>query len=187
MKEFLISELGENDGVKIYELQQKRLEKLIQEIKNKSETQTKCLKETILPRIAIYQVLSENEKYSKHALNLIEKYLCDVVAVSQHETYVKLQKFPCFYGIFKKGMIYNVTKKDLWEADITPKEKGSFGVNIKKCLWYDACKENGCPEICKFFCECDDIIYVGLRKMEFKRTKTLARGGDCCDFRYYKK
>lgn len=187
MKDFLIDELGKDDGEKIYNLQQERLKKLVSEIKDKSEAQIKCLSTTILPRIALYQILCEDEKCSDRAINIIERYICESGAVPSHETYVKLQKVPCFYGIFKKGMIYTVANKGLWQSKLAPKEKGSFGIDITKCLWHDSCKEYGCPEICKFFCECDDIIYAGLRKMEFKRTKTLGRGGDCCDFRFYKK
>jgi hypothetical protein len=83
-------------------------------------------------------------------------------------------------------MIHEVIKKDLWEADVIADEKDHFEVDIKKCLWHDACVENGCPEICKYFCECDDVIYADLKRMEFKRKNTIGRGGSCCDFCYYK-
>ncbi|MDO4829326.1 MAG: L-2-amino-thiazoline-4-carboxylic acid hydrolase, partial [Clostridia bacterium] len=39
------------------------------------------------------------------------------------------------------------------------------------------------PELCPCFCDRDDITYDGLHpKLYWHRTKTLGRGGDCCDF-----
>ena len=58
---------------------------------------------------------------------------------------------------------------------------------MKKCLWNTACVENDCEELCSLFCDVDDITYGGLKKIVFKRTKTLGYGGDCCDFHFYKK
>ena len=58
---------------------------------------------------------------------------------------------------------------------------------MKKCLWHRACIENGCENLCSLFCDVDDVTYGELRKIGFKRTKTLGHGGDCCDFHFYKK
>lgn len=60
-------------------------------------------------------------------------------------------------------------------------------MTVKKCLWHTACVENGCEELCPLFCDVDDITYGGLKKIGFKRTKTLGYGGDRCDFHFYKK
>lgn len=39
------------------------------------------------------------------------------------------------------------------------------------------------PELCHCFCDSDDITYDGLHpKLVWHRTRTLGRGGDCCDF-----
>jgi len=48
-------------------------------------------------------------------------------------------------------------------------------------------QENGCPELCPLFCDVDDVTYGGLHKLGFSRTKTLGCGGDCCDFRFFKR
>ena len=58
---------------------------------------------------------------------------------------------------------------------------------ITKCLWHTACVENGCPELCRLFCDVDDVTYGGLNKIGFSRTKTLGYGGDCCDFHFFRK
>lgn len=54
---------------------------------------------------------------------------------------------------------------------------------MTKCPYHDASVHYGCPELCHCFCDSDDITYDGLHpKLYWHRTKTLGRGGDCCDF-----
>ena len=57
----------------------------------------------------------------------------------------------------------------------------------QRCLWHTACAENGCAELCRLFCESDNVTYGGLRKIGFSRTKTLGCGGNCCDFHFFRK
>ena len=42
-------------------------------------------------------------------------------------------------------------------------------------------------ELCRLFCDVDDVTYGGLCKLGFARTKTLGYGADCCDFRFCRK
>ena len=62
-------------------------------------------------------------------------------------------------------------------------DRGTWRVDMTKCPYYDTCVQYGCPELCHCFCDSDDITYDGLHpKLYWHRTKTLGRGGDCCDF-----
>ena len=52
-----------------------------------------------------------------------------------------------------------------------------------ECPYYDTCTEYGCPELCRCFCDSDDISYTGLHpKLIWERSMTLGRGNDRCDF-----
>ena len=31
--------------------------------------------------------------------------------------------------------------------------KDYYDITIQKCLWHTACVENGCPELCRLFCD----------------------------------
>ena len=71
--------------------------------------------------------------------------------------------------------------------DLAPKElqtgNGVWRVDMMKCPYHDTCTEYGCPELCRCFCDSDDISYTGLHpKLIWHRTKTLGRGDDRCDF-----
>ena len=62
-------------------------------------------------------------------------------------------------------------------------DRGTWRVDMTKCPYYDTCVQYGCPELCPCFCDSDDITYDGLHKnLVWRRTKTLGRGDDCCDF-----
>ena len=52
-----------------------------------------------------------------------------------------------------------------------------------RCPYFETCKRYGCPEITRCFCDGDDAGYGNLSpKLIWGRTKTIGRGGDCCDF-----
>lgn len=55
--------------------------------------------------------------------------------------------------------------------------------NIVRCPYFETCRRYGCPEITRCFCDGDDAGYGNLHpKLNWGRTKTIGRGGDCCDF-----
>lgn len=54
---------------------------------------------------------------------------------------------------------------------------------IVRCPYLETCKRYGCPEITRCFCGGDDAGNGNLHpKLKWGRTKTIGRGGDCCDF-----
>ena len=55
--------------------------------------------------------------------------------------------------------------------------------NIVRCPYFETCKRYGCPEITRCFCDGDDAGYGDLHpRLIWGRTRTIGRGGDCCDF-----
>ena len=54
--------------------------------------------------------------------------------------------------------------------------------DITQCPYCKYLTEIGCPEIIRFSCEIDDCIYGSLPGLEFRRTGTLGKGADKCDF-----
>ena len=144
------------------------------------------LEQTILPRIALFEALEEQVSSSEEATELMRGYMMDVVAAKKHASTAGMQVVPGFFAIYKRVFLRVMGISDLWGSAQT---HGSdfFDARITKCLWHNACVENGCPELCPLICDVDDVNYGGLRKMGFSRTKTLGYGGDCCDFHFYRK
>lgn len=52
------------------------------------------------------------------------------------------------------------------------------------CPVVDALAEMGMPEVAPVMCAIDQIYSQGYRGIKFRRTKSVAEGDDCCDYRY---
>ena len=186
INEFLNEEFGVENGKEIFSKQEMILDDLIKNIKDKSRNQKKTLIQTILPRIALYKAMRKKELSDEEVYKHMQKYMLDIVAKQKHLSMIKMEKVPCFYFLYSNIFLRVVRKTDLWES--TQKhDRKSFDVTMKKCLWHTACVENDCAELCHLFCDVDNVTYGELKKIGFKRTKTLGYDGDCCDFHFYKK
>ena len=186
IKTFLIEEFGVDNGKELFNKQEIMLNELIKNTKNKSENQMKTLVQTILPRIALYKVLSEEEFSEEDTYQYMRKYMIDKVAKKKHSSTAKMELVPGFYTIYSKIFLKIMRTTDLQESEQN-EGKNYYDITIKKCLWHTACVENSCANLCRLFCDVDDVTYGGLKKIGFTRTKTLGYGGDCCDFHFYKK
>ena len=186
INEFLNEEFGVENGKEIFSKQEMILDDLIKNIKDKSKNQKKTLIQTILPRIALYKSMQKKELSDEEVYKHMQKYMLDIVAKQKHLSMIKMEKVPCFYFLYSNIFLKVVRKNDLWESTQN-KEKNSFDVTMKKCLWHTACVENDCAKLCHLFCDVDNVTYGGLEKLGFSRTKTLGYGKDCCDFHFYKK
>lgn len=186
IKRFLTEQLGSDIASELFARQSELLEQLVASTHGKSASQTQELKQTIIPRVALYKALMGGPLPHKQALALMRAYMMDVVAAEKHASTAKMEAIPGFFGIYKRVFLHVIRTSDLWEST-QAHGRDFFDASITKCLWHDACVENGCPELCPLFCDVDDVNYGGLSKMGFSRTKTLGYGGDCCDFHFYRR
>ncbi len=186
IKAYLLEEFGTDKGNALFDKQEKQLDALIKNTTGKTENQMKTLIQTILPRIALYKVM-QNEGFSQDdTVENMRKYMIDKVAAKKHASTAKMEKVPGFYSIYSNIFLKIMRTTDL-QVSTQKCGEGFYDVTITKCLWHTACVENGCAELCRLFCDVDDVTYGGLKKIGFTRTKTLGYGGDCCDFHFYKK
>lgn len=186
IKAYLIEELGNDRGSRVFAEQEKVLSTLINNTKGKSENQMKTLTQTVLPRIALYKVLLNNDFSEEEVYACVRKYMMEKVAAKKHASTAKMEIVPGFYTIYSKIFLKIMRTTDLQE-NTQSSGKDYYDITITKCLWHTACVENDCPELCHLFCDVDDVTYGGLKKIGFTRTKTLGYGGDCCDFHFFKK
>lgn len=186
IKNFLFSELDTEVAQKIFDEQNNILDKNFLNAFNKTKNQLKTLKNTILPRIALYKALNNYGFSMEDSNNHMKNYMLNYIAKSKHNSMVKMEKVPGFYSLYSKMFLKIMRKTDLQQSKQKHNAK-SFDVTITKCLWHQACVENECPELCRLFCDVDNITYGELNKIGFTRTQTLGYGGDCCDFHFFKK
>lgn len=186
IKSYLTAELGEENGNSLFDSQSEILNTIIESTKGKTENQMKMLIGTILPRIALYKALQKDGFSEEDVHRYMQKYMLDIVAAKKHSSTAKMELFPGFYLIYSKTFLKIMKTTDL-QVSTQNSGKDYYDVTITKCLWHTACVENACEELCRLFCDVDDVTYGGLKKIGFTRTKTLGYGGDCCDFHFFKK
>ena len=183
MDRFFIRVLGENVGKEVMAESREQAAAFLAATQETSLSRRETMRSTILPRTAAYTVL---KRRGLDAEKLMEKYVREVAGPIMHDRYASLEWVPCFFSIFRWAFRKATASSDAWDSTFE-EEKDRFDLTIHKCLWYDTCVECGCPEACRFFCECDNYSFGDLKKVGFRRTQTLGTGGNCCDFHFYKK
>ncbi len=186
IKAFLTGEFEKDRADALFNEQDKTLNSLIENTKDKTKNQMKTLAQTILPRIALYKTLKKAGFPEEDTYKCMRKYMLEVVAAKKHASTAKMEAVPGFYAIYSSVFLKIMRTTDL-QVSTQKHGKDYYDVTITKCLWHTACVENGCAELCSLFCDVDDVTYGGLKKIGFSRTQTLGYGGDCCDFHFYKK
>ena len=180
---FFLLVLGEKAGKEVMVESRDQAAAFLAASLETSPSRRETMRTTILPRTAVYTVL---KRRGLDAEKLMEKYLREVQGPTARDQYAGLEWVPRFFEIFRWAFRKATASSDAWDSTFE-EEKDRFDLTIRKCLWYDTCVECGCPEACRFFCECDNYSFGELKKVGFRRTQTLGTGGDCCDFHFYKK
>ena len=162
-----------------------RLAQLRREYADASRKLRFHLENQILPGIAAYETLQDAMDRDE-ALQTVHGYV-EARAWKLRRMILVLMKLPGLYrrvpGIFSKE-----TPKFFGEtAGFAARERQTSGgvwrIDMTKCPYHDACVRHGCPELCPCFCDSDDITYGQMHpKLIWRRTGTLGRGDECCDF-----
>ena len=180
---FFLRILGEKQGKEVMAESREQAAAFLAATQETSPSRRETMQSTILPRTATYTVL---KRRGLDAEKLMEKYVREVQGPTMHDQYASLEWVPRFFEIFRWAFRKATASSDAWDSTFE-EEKDRFDLTIHKCLWYDTCVECGCPEACRFFCECDNYSFGDLKKVSFRRTQTLGTGGSCCDFHFHKK
>lgn len=162
-----------------------RMQALRAENVGASREKKRHLERQIMPGIAAYEVL-QTVMPKDEALQTVHGYV-EQLAEKTHKYLSAVLRFPGLYrlvpGIFVKSTRTAFGPAAGFAAAELKTDKNTWRIDMTKCPYHDTCVQYGCPELCRCFCDSDDISYVGLHpKLIWHRTKTLGRGGDCCDF-----
>ena len=162
-----------------------RLQSLRQENAGASKEKQRHLEGQILPGIAAYETL-QTVLPKEQALQTVHGYV-EQHAQNFRRTLTKLLRLPGLYRLVP-GIFASMTKKHFGQsAGFAAKEYQTSGgvwrIDMTRCPYHDMCVKYGCSELCRCFCDSDDVSYENLHpQLVWHRTKTLGRGGDCCDF-----
>ncbi len=162
-----------------------RLQALRAENAGASKEKRRHLERQILPGIAAYEVL-QTVMPKDEALATIHGYV-ERLARSTHKYLAAVLHIPGLYRLVPGTFVKSTRTAFGPAAGFAAKElhtdKNIWRVDMTKCPYHDTCVQYGCPELCRCYCDSDDISYNGLHpKLVWQRSKTLGRGNDCCDF-----
>ena len=137
----------------------------------------------ILTTIALYEVLQQHGKSEPEAFGIISRAMWGALTP---RTYQKLAQLPFFLPAMKKVLPFGFRHgsgagwRYTWHLDEDGKNRFHFECN--ECLYRHIFGERGLMKLGAMFCHSDVINFGNLPYTDFRRTKTLCQGGDCCDF-----
>lgn len=146
------------------------------------------LVQNILPGLAMYQTLLEKHQGDRQAA------LSEIKPLFKTWTehlYGRLMRsfrwlpapflfFRLSFAIQRRQFADNIFKTHMIENSARRIAMDQFG-----CPYLETLAAHGAPELTPFYCQIDDWMAEMLPpQIAFRRTQTLARGGDRCDFRY---
>ena len=163
----------------------RRLAQLRMENKDASKEKQRHLEGQILPGIAVYETL-KTVMTPEEAFRTVHGYV-EAYALSARKMLVGLLRLPELYRLIPGISVRMMHKIFNGAAGFAANEYRTAGgvmrIDMVKCPYHETCVRYGCPELCACFCDSDDIAYDNMHpKLLWHRTKTLGRGGDCCDF-----
>lgn len=162
-----------------------RLQSLRAEYAGASKELWRHLEKQILPGIAAYETL-QSVMAKEEAFQTIHGYV-EKKARRQKKLFLRLLHIPGLYRRVPQIFAEQTPKLFGETAGFAAREiqttGGVWRIDMIRCPYHDVCAAHGCPDLCTCFCDSDDITYAGMHpKLLWHRTKTLGRGGDCCDF-----
>lgn len=179
-------DIGRDKADIIAKIAQKRYEELLLENKSDSKALRAHSFKRIYPSIAVYGSLKSAGIGSEKAVWYIREYFQRFSA----KTVPHIQRLIRVLGVARKmpKLFFKISVKNFGEDagfkyDFPESHGNEARFNIVKCPYFEICTRYGCPEITRAFCDGDDAGYGNLHpKLIWGRTKTIGRGGDCCNF-----
>ena len=179
-------EIGNARAERIAAKAQKRYEEICRENVSDSKALRAHTYARIYPAIAVYEALRSGGIGQERAVWYIREYFQRFSA----KLVPYLQRAIRALGLAKRipalfmKMSLQSFGPDAGFGYEFPESRGNEArFNIVKCPYYETCLRNGCPEITRALCDGDDAGYGHLHpRLIWGRTKTIGRGGDCCDF-----
>ncbi|MDR0424725.1 MAG: L-2-amino-thiazoline-4-carboxylic acid hydrolase [Clostridiales Family XIII bacterium] len=165
-----------------------RYEALIRENPQTDKSLIRHVHGAILPAIAIREVLPENGYDKDECIRLIRASALDNARPMQ-KVFSAAGRLPFFFAFFRvmcKNAMPLMFSDGGWAFQWKTNSKTAIEWDCTQCIYHDLFVQYGVPELTPIFCECDDVIYGNIPTARWGRSKTIGRGADVCDFRFYK-
>ena len=177
-----------SEGAKVFQQTEARYQDLLRgEDEPDSAAIQEHLRRNLFPAMAFYQTLREREISQEKALEYVRRETRRA-AESKRERMRKLAGFPFTYRLYRmtvKRYMKKFFPEEGWRTEWVRRDGQEIHFNLHRCIYWDLTNAHGCPELCRVYCENDDIVFSGLLpKIRFERSGTLGGGAQYCDFHF---
>lgn len=144
----------------------------------------------VLPALALYQTLREQGDDQATALAEMDRIIAALLATSARRRFVKLLgRLPNSFAVLR--VLNRVALKvqyppEGWRFERVEDSDRCIAYDARECFYVNLLAAYGAPELTAHLCAVDDLLYGNLPGIAWQRTRTLGRGDDRCDFRFYR-
>lgn len=182
----LRSEYSEDFTEKVMQKAWIRFEELVSENEKEPKAMWIHTGKRIYPAISVFEALLSMKVEREKAVAV----LADFYRKRSEKKGRQIRMIMKIPGLYKRvpKFFAKMTPKFFGEsagfrAEFLEQTKTAVKFDMLVCPYQDICQKYDCPEIVAMFCEADDACYGNMHpKVQWLRTKTLGKGGDCCDF-----
>lgn len=172
---------------KLQEEAENRYAKLLAENDLTHPVLKKHLRQSILPAVAVYEVLLSAGLSKERAFQIIRNSVLEA-AKPMANVFRAAGKLPFFFSLFRKMCPLSVRAEfgePGWEMEWKRNDCHAIEWDCHACFYVDMLKHYGALELVPIFCESDDVVYGNIPGVLWGRTKTIGGGAEICDFRFY--
>jgi hypothetical protein len=160
---------------------------LSQHADDEYQHQRELLNNRILPGLAIYKALRDENDSQEKVLDEVETLFRGVFLKKMITGIRLLNYLPDPFPIIKPVLKRMTTDEYLpGSQEIITDSPDCFAINIYRCFIFDILTGHNTPELTRLYCATDDWLAEATPKVRWERTKTLGRGNDCCDFCWHR-
>jgi hypothetical protein len=146
------------------------------------------LEEGVLPGLALYQTLREENEDQEAALAEIDRILATAVERSGRRKLVQvIGRLPDPFAILRianRWAMKRVYPPEGWRFEWVEDSDQCIAYDAHECFYLNMLTAYGAPELLAHLCAVDDLLFGDLPGVSWERTKTLGRGDERCNFRF---
>ena len=135
----------------------------------------------VFPAVALYRAI---EKYAPGEALSVTRAYGTKTGLRMRNIFRKITALPGVPTLMWKNMDKIAAKMSSgYECENLIVTDHLCSLDVKSCPLFDKAKELGTPEAVQMICCMDKEYMTGFRGIDYTRTRSVAEGDDCCDYR----
>jgi len=186
----LAKEVGPEHAAALIKTTQEQYDSLVSQIEPpQNKALRRHLHDVILPGLALYRALINAGHCRQEALDT-ELRLFQAILKRRRKMMKAMSRLPFAFSLFKgvtMRSMKNMFPPEGWDVTWPDEGPDCLAFDMSRCYYLMITEKFNARELMPVFCDCGDFMFEALApKLIWQRTSTLGRGGQVCDFRFYR-